>query len=143
MSEVTFDIRRLRQILNKTYFFESLKMHELDELISHMRMSNFKKGSEIIKQGDPGNAFYLIATGRVSVWVKKGFSKSKVAELFPDQFFGEMALISNDPRNATIVAEENSDLFILYRDDFNKILMKNPAVASELRKVFYERKQRR
>ena len=143
VNEVSFDTSRLRQILKKTYFFQSLKMNELDELISHIRSSSFKKGAEVIRQGDPGNAFYLIATGRVSVWVKKAFSKNKVAELFPDQFFGEMALISNEPRNATIIAEENSDLFVLYQNDFNKILMKNPAVSQELRRIFNERKQKR
>jgi len=143
MNQVNFDTTRLRQILKKTYFFQSLKMNELDDLISHIRAASFQKGSAVIKQGEAGNAFYLIATGRVSVWIKKAFSKTKVAELFPDQFFGEMALISNEPRSATIIAEEDSSFFVLYQNDFNKILMKNPAVAQELRRIFYERKQKR
>jgi CRP-like cAMP-binding protein len=142
MNEVTFDTKRLGQILKKAYFFESLKMHELDELVGHMRSQKALKGQAIIKQGDPGLSFYLIATGRVSVWIKKAFSKTKVAELFPDQFFGEMALISHEPRSATIMAEEDTNLFVLSRLDFEKILMKNPGVAQELRKAFYERKQR-
>jgi len=141
MADASFNISRLREILKKTYFFQSLKMHELDELIGHMRSQKAPKGATIIKQGDPGLSFYLIASGRVSVWVKKTFSKTKVAELFPDQFFGEMALISHDPRSATVAAEEDTALFVLNRIDFEKILMKNPAVAQELRKAFQERKQ--
>ncbi|HJT25043.1 MAG TPA: cyclic nucleotide-binding domain-containing protein [bacterium] len=142
MADDSFSLARLSQILHKTYFFQSLKMQELDDLVGHMRAQKAPKGATIIKQGDPGLSFYLIASGRVSVWVKKAFSKAKVAELFPDQFFGEMALISHEPRSATIVAEEDTTLFVLNRMDFEKILMKNPAVAQELKKAFFERKQR-
>jgi len=117
-------------------------MNELDELIGHLRMIRVQKGYEIIKQGDPGDAFYLIASGKVSVWIKKGFKRSKVAELVSDDFFGEMALISNEPRSATIVAEDVTELFILQKYDFDKILMKNPAIAQELKKAYHERKER-
>ncbi len=105
-------------------------------------MIRVQKGYEIIKQGDPGDAFYLIASGKVSVWMKKGFKKVKVADLLQDDFFGEMALISNEPRNATIVAEDVTELFILQRYDFDKILMKNPVIAQELKKSYFERKQK-
>jgi CRP-like cAMP-binding protein len=142
MGEATFNISRLSQILRKVDLFEALKMHQVDELISRMRMSKFNKGAAIITQGDPGFSFFLIGSGRVSVWIKKAFNKSKVAELFPDQFFGEMALISNEPRSATIIAEEPTEVFVLQRTDFDKILMKNPTAAQELRKIFNERKQR-
>lgn len=141
MVDDSFSVTRLSQILHKTYFFQSLKMYELDELVGHMRGQKAAKGQTIIRQGDPGISFYLIASGRVSVWVKKGFSKTKVAELYPDQFFGEMALISHEPRSATVIAEQDTSLFVLSRIDFEKILMKNPAVAQELRKAFHERKQ--
>lgn len=141
MPDSAFNIRRLVEILKKTYFFQSLKMHDLDELVGHMRAQKALKGQTIIRQGDPGLSFYLIASGRVSIWVKKAFTKVKVAELFPDQFFGEMALIANEPRSATVMAEEDTSLFVLTRLDFEKILMKNPAVAQELRATFYERKR--
>jgi CRP-like cAMP-binding protein len=49
--------------------------------------------------------------------------------------------MSNDPRNATIVAEDVTELFVLQRYDFEKILMKNPLIANELRKAFLERKK--
>jgi len=141
MSDSNSIFARLRSVLQNTYFFQSLKMSELDELIGHLRMIRVQKGYEIIKQGDPGDAFYLIASGKVSVWKKKTMGKSKVADLEADQFFGEMALMSNDPRNATIVAEDVTELFVLQRYDFEKILMKNPLIANELRKAFLERKK--
>src|ERR1700722_465894 len=139
MSDAASIFNRLRSVLQNTYFFQALKLNELDELIGHLRMVRVQKGYEIVKQGDPGDAFYLIAAGKVSVWMKKGFRKSKVADLGPDEFFGEMALLSNEPRNATVVAEEVAELFILQKYDFEKILMKNPVIVDQLKKSFDER----
>ena len=141
MSDTNSIFGRLRSVLQNTYFFQSLKMSELDELIGHLRMIRVQKGYEIIKQGDPCDAFYLIASGKVSVWKNKTFGKAKIVDLGEDQFFGEMALMSNEPRNATIVAEEVTELFVLQRYDFEKILMKNPVIALELKKAFLERKK--
>jgi CRP-like cAMP-binding protein len=53
-----------------------------------------------------------------------------------------MALMSNEPRNASVVAEEVTELFVLQRYDFEKILMKNPTIANELKKAFMERKNK-
>jgi CRP-like cAMP-binding protein len=140
MAEQHSIFTQLRGVLRDTYFFQALKVHELDELIGGLRMIRVQEGYEIIRQGDPGDAFYLIASGRVSVWVKKGFRSSKAAELGRDDFFGEMALISNDPRSATVKAEEVTELFVLQRQDFDRILMKNPEIAQGIRKAFVERK---
>jgi CRP-like cAMP-binding protein len=139
MSDAASIFNRLRSVLQNTYFFQALQLNELDELIGHLRMVRVQKGYEIVKQGDPGDAFYLIAAGKVSVWMKKGFRKSKVADLGPDEFFGEMALLSNEPRNATVVAEEVAELFILQKYDFEKILMKNPVIVDQLKKSYDER----
>jgi CRP-like cAMP-binding protein len=115
-------------------------MIEIDRLVGCLRAVRVFKGYEIIRQGDLGDAFYLIATGRVSVWVKKGANRMKVADLRADDYFGEMALISNEPRNATVIAEGLTELFILEKYNFNKTLMKNPAIAQKLRKAYDERK---
>ena len=139
MSDAASIFNRLRSVLQNTYFFQALQLNELDELIGHLRMVRVQKGYEIVKQGDPGDAFYLIAAGKVSVWMKKGFRKSKVADLGPDEFFGEMALLSNEPRNATVVAEEVAELFILQKYDFEKILMKNPVIVDQLKRSYDER----
>lgn len=130
----------LRRVLQRTYFLQYMNMIEIDRLVGCLRAVRVFKGYEIIRQGDLGDAFYLIATGRVSVWVKKGANRMKVADLRADDYFGEMALISNEPRNATVIAEGLTELFILEKYNFNKTLMKNPAIAQKLRKAYDERK---
>jgi CRP-like cAMP-binding protein len=129
----------LRRVLQQAYFLQYMGPKELDKLISCLRAVRVFKGYEIIRQGNPGDAFYLIASGRVSVWVNKGSQRVRVAGLRADEYFGEMALISNAPRNATVVAEMLTELFILEKYNFDNLLMKNPAIAQKLHKAYQER----
>ena len=129
----------LRRVLQQAYFLQSMSPKELDKMMTFLRAIRVFKGFEIIRQGDPGDAFYLIASGRVSVWVNKGGEKVRVAGLRSDEYFGEMALISNAPRNATVVAEMLTELFILEKYNFDTLLMKNPAIADKLKKAYEQR----
>ena len=133
--------KHLRRVLQETYFLSFLTSKELDQLVTNLKPMRVFKGYEIIKQGDPGDAFYLIASGRVTVWVNKGDHRVKAAELRSDEYFGEMALMSNEPRNATVMAEGITELFVLQKADFDKILMRNPAIAEKLRKAYEKRGQ--
>lgn len=131
--------RHLRRVLQQAYFLQSMTPSELDKLMRCLRAVRVFKGFEIIRQGDPGDAFYLIASGRVSVWVNKGGERVRVTGLRSDEYFGEMALISNAPRNATVVAEMLTELFILEKFNFDQILMKNPTIAKKLREAYEQR----
>ncbi len=127
--------QQLRRVLQQTYFLQSMGPRELDQLVISLKPMRVFKGFEIIKQGDPGDSFYLIASGRVSVFVDKGAYRVKAAELRADQYFGEMALISNEPRSATVMAEGLTELFLLKKEDFDRILMKNPAIAQKIKEA--------
>jgi CRP-like cAMP-binding protein len=131
--------KQLRRVLQQTYFLEAMGPNELDKLVLSLKPMRVFKGYEIIKQGDPGDSFYLIASGRVSVYVDKGSYRRKVAELRADQYFGEMALISNEPRSATVMAEGLTELFVLQKSDFEKILMKNSAIAEKVKQAYEQR----
>ena len=131
--------KHLRRVLQQTYFLHAMTTKEMDKLMAALRPIRVFKGFELVRQGDPGDSFYLIATGVVSVWVTKGSKKTKVAELGPDKYFGEMALISNAPRNATVVAERLTELFVLEKFNFDQILMKNPAIAQKIKEAHAQR----
>ena len=134
-------ISRLRVILQKVDFFNSLKLNDLDMLIQALRKRKAIKGDEIITQGTPGDSFYMISKGRVSVYVKKGMTKVKVAELRDGDFFGEMALVNDEVRNATIVADEPVECFVLYKTDFKKILLANTKISAIIKEVLSKRKR--
>lgn len=127
------EIRKLRSVLQGVDFFTRLKLEELETLLEHLKKRTVQRGALIIQQGDRNaDAFYMISSGRCTVWKKKGASMEKVDELGPDTYFGERALITDDPRAATIRAEEPTELYVLYRDDFKNLLLSNPSIAQEL-----------
>jgi hypothetical protein len=86
-------------------------------------------GNVIIKQGDPGDAFYMISTGKVEVWDKE----KKLTDRKPGEYFGESALVNDHPRAATVKAVAATELYVLYKEDFKKILMANPGIAESIR----------
>ncbi|HVZ81838.1 MAG TPA: cyclic nucleotide-binding domain-containing protein [bacterium] len=131
--------RHLRRVLQQAYFLQSMGPKELDKLMGALRAMRVFKGYEIIRQGDPGDAFYLIASGRVSVWVDKGRGPVRVVGLRSDEYFGEMALVSNEPRNASVIAEMLTELFVLEKYNFDQILMKNPAIAQKIKEAHQRR----
>jgi len=136
------DVTKLRETLQKVDFFYSLHFDELDQLIKALRKRKVAKGTVIIRQGEVGDAFFLISEGRVSVNIKKGVlaGQKKVAELMVGDFFGEMALVTDEPRTATVIAEEPTELFVLYKSDFKKILLANPRISEIIKSELQKRK---
>ncbi|MCX7698850.1 MAG: cyclic nucleotide-binding domain-containing protein [Candidatus Goldbacteria bacterium] len=139
MPNIQDDFSMLRNALQKVDFFYNLSFGELDELIQALRKRKAKKGEKIIKQGEIGDKFYIIGSGEVSVHIKKGLISNKVATLTTGDFFGEMALITDLPRTATVIAEEPTELFVLDKADFKKILMKNPKISSIINETLTKR----
>lgn len=133
---------RLLSILRESDLFQDITNAEMDELITHLRMIRTQKGFEIIRQGDSWDSFYILISGRVSVKIKKGSKTAKVEELGKGEFFGEMALLTQLPRNATITSEEVSEMMVLKKSEFDNILMKNPIRAQKIRNAYLERQAR-
>jgi CRP-like cAMP-binding protein len=130
---------RLLSILKGSDLFQDLTPSEMDELIIHMRMIRTQKGFEIIRQGDSWDSFYVILAGKVSVKVRKGGKTRLLGTLGKGEFFGEMALLTLQPRNATITSEAVSELMVLKKSEFDNLLMKHPARAQKVRKAYQER----
>jgi len=104
--------------------FALLEPDRMFALMSRMTEKSFSLGEDIIVQGDKGDYYYIIKTGRVAVLqIKKGSQDQKqVAMLIDGDGFGEEALIRDDPRNATCRAIEETTVYALDREDFNHIL---------------------
>jgi len=94
-------------------------------------LEKVKRGIEIFKEGSVGKSFYLLLSGRVSV-KKKG---KKIAELKQGDFFGEIALIANTPRSATIRTLEETLVLRLDQEPFWKILAENFELALSLENI--------
>lgn len=111
--------------LKKVPILSSLLNTEISAIDSALEEEIFNKGDTVIKQGDDGDKFYIIKNGQAKI-IKKGdtdTSEESVGKLSVGDYFGERALLTNDKRAATIVANTTQlTLLSLTRDKFNKLL---------------------
>ncbi len=80
---------------------------------------NFRSGETIIRQGEKGESAYIIESGRVEISVKMGGREQKVGTRGPGTIIGEMALVDNAPRTATVKAVEDCVLLEITKEDFS------------------------
>ena len=99
----------------------------------------FKKGATIIHEGTTGSNAYLILSGSVEVFKKVGDEKLVLSRLVKGNIFGEMSLVDDKPRSATIVALEDTEVRILSRERFESMLEQNPRAVIPLLKQVFQR----
>lgn len=87
-----------------------------------------RKGKELVTEGKPGHEFFVIAGGTATV-KRKG---KRVAALKKGDYFGELALLDRAPRNATVVADTDMELFVLGQREFSGLLDEVPGLAHKL-----------
>lgn len=102
------------RLLERIPIFAPLPGPSLERLASQLEALTVPAGTEVIRQGDHGDRFYVIESGRLRVTV----DGTPSGELGPGAFFGEIALLRDAPRTATVVAETESALRTLGRDEF-------------------------
>ncbi len=109
--------------------FSGLSREDVAKILGKLEECSFTAGETIIRQGDQGDAFYLIQTGAVQVVVDSGAGNSEIiAILGPRDWVGEMALFSGEPRSATIVAVKDSTLWRLSRHEWDDLIEKHPSL---------------
>jgi len=135
------DAKWLMETLRKVKFFSIFSFENIDSVLRLFQKHTFPKNKTVMSEGEPGKAFYIIHSGKVGVLKKKAlWIKTKLAELGPGDFFGEMSLISDQFATATIVTVENTEVFVLLKSDFDDILVKNPELAVELQRITENRR---
>ncbi|NCN08728.1 MAG: cyclic nucleotide-binding domain-containing protein [Leptospira sp.] len=100
----------------------------------------FKPGEAIIHEGEVGNSYYMLESGTAKVWKDvDGNEKLDFGMLTAGDSFGEMSLIDDEPRAATIVAETEVSLYKMTRNNFNSILSHSPKVADFILRLMNQR----
>ncbi|MDR7522041.1 MAG: trypsin-like peptidase domain-containing protein [Armatimonadota bacterium] len=115
--------------------FKDIPTRLLESVARSMRERIYEPGQVIVKQGDPGVGFFLITEGRVEV----SHDSHHIRFLGPGEFFGEMALMEERPRSATVTARERTTCLQLVRWDFRALLKENPDLAVRILEVVVQR----
>jgi CRP/FNR family transcriptional regulator, cyclic AMP receptor protein len=130
-------------ILRRVPLFESLSDADLNSFADFVRERSYPKGSVIVFEDDPGDALYVVASGQVKVvLVAEDGREVILSVLGPGSFFGEMAILDDEPRSAHVIAMEESNLLMLRREDFQARLRSMPDVAISLLKEISRRLRR-
>jgi len=114
-------------------FLSALSDEALSELASHAKKNIYTKHAFIFAEGDETNSMYILLSGKVRVFSCD--AQGKEVTLFvqtPVSYFGELALLSNEPRSASIIALEPTHCAVIAQSDFNNWLLKHPDVALRL-----------
>lgn len=116
------------KILKGIPFFAQLHDEDLEAIASKIIMEYYPSGHVLFSEGDPGDRMYIIKSGLVQVL--RG--SCVIADLDYGDFFGEMALVSDEPRNATVKTASETELLVLKKDDFKHLFATNPLIASSV-----------
>jgi putative ABC transport system ATP-binding protein len=136
MSDVVLhDALRICEFLRPIDLFKTLTPRQLTDVAEKMTKRRFVAGDTIIREGETGEEFFLISDGEVEV-IR---ADREVARLGPGDFFGEVALISGEPRNATVVAVGDVDTYVLGKDDFQTALATSQSFREQLYRVYFMR----
>jgi len=130
-------------VLHKVPLFASLPAGELQAFSELVREKSYPKSSVILFENDPGDSLYLVAGGQVKVVLIGEEGREVILSMLgPGSFFGEMALIDDEPRSAHVIAMEDSSLLVLRREDFQARLRTSPEVAIALLRELSQRLRR-
>lgn len=123
------------EFLAKVPIFANCSPEEIAAIASVAQESGFQPGQIIVTQGTPGQAFYLILAGRVEI-LRDGQS---LGAFGAGDFFGEMSLLDQAPRSATIRAIDYTSCIMLSSWDFKALLERYPSIAVKLLEVLSRR----
>jgi len=123
------------EVITGSHLFKSLDEEGRGRLMLAATDVHFDTGHVVVREGDPGEALYVIRKGQVEVHTLRGGARIHLATLGPGACFGEVALLSGRPRTATVVAKEPCTLLCFYRNQIEEILVAYPKVRKLLETV--------
>jgi CRP/FNR family transcriptional regulator/CRP/FNR family cyclic AMP-dependent transcriptional regulator len=133
----------ITELFSRVPLFEGVSAEDRTALARAATLRTYRRGETIVQQGQPGDAFYVIVRGRVAVAIVAPDGREVVLNTLGEgEHFGEMALLDDAPRSASVIAQEKSDLAILSRAVFLDLLKTNFVLTRALLTAFSARLRR-
>lgn len=133
--------RKLRRDLRRIPIFNYLNDELFELVLKKVTLLSVEGDTTIFKENDPGDAFYLIRKGEVHVFRRQNSEEHLISILGEGQFFGEMALLTDESRNATVITAEKTDLVSICDRDFYTIIDKDTRIKKDLQAAVEERRE--
>jgi len=138
--ENLYSERAVQTYLRKVPFFTKLSPTTLEQLENKVKLITYKQGDIIFGEGEVGDSLYIIRSGFVKVSKKQDDKEKIVAYISHGNYFGEMALLEDETRSATISAFTKTEVVQVLKDDFNDLLKKDPEISEMIQDSIIERK---
>lgn len=128
------------QVLRNMDLFQSMNDDQIDRLMADGTVRDFTDGNVVVQQGDLGSSMFAIADGSVSVWVESETSGShEVAKLSDGSFFGEMSLLTGEPRKASVLSSGQSQVVEITKKAIDPLLRDVASLTHDLAIVMAKR----
>lgn len=129
-------------ILSRLSLFSSMNDRELSQVSDKMRRRFFYKGDTLIKAGEEAESMFVIVEGLLEVRAKLSAAKSdvRINELLPGHFFGEMSMLTDEPRSATIVATTDTICYEIGKEDIREVFENRPEIIAMISETIAKRK---
>jgi CRP-like cAMP-binding protein len=132
-----------KEVLRSVPIFSELSEEDITSLARLALRKRYPKDTVVFFENEEGDFFFTILEGRIKVTILGDDGREVILSVLgPGDFFGEMALLDNEPRSATAIAVEESELLSLHRNDFQSVLNDNRSITSALIRVLSARLRR-
>lgn len=125
----------LNRFISKSKLFSLLDAPGRDKLVNFAAPVTFKSGELILREGDTGESFFVLTSGKIRVFAEGFDGDRELGDLGPGAVFGEIAAINGEPRTATVVAEEESTAVKFIRSDILELLEAYPQMEQALKRI--------
>jgi small-conductance mechanosensitive channel/CRP-like cAMP-binding protein len=129
-------------LLAQVDLFRHFDPAERAALAARMRVREVAEGEIVVRQGDPGDFICVLGEGRLEVAVARGERRPAQGHIAPGEVFGEISLLTGQPRTATVTAVLDSIVYEIHREDLDPILKQRPEITEGLAAVMAEHQAR-
>lgn len=127
------------KFLSMVTLFASLSGMELNRLSEVAHLHCYEKYQNIVKEGEEGDAMFILVSGQVKITRKQGQNESMIAIMGEGDTFGELALFDSEPRSASVIALKDSCLLSITREQFKELIRMNPEIALAMMRILSKR----
>ena len=123
----------IEEMLSKIPVFDKLEAKELRQIAGIVHRRQYAKGEYVFYQGDPGLGMYVVEKGSVGIVVEGNDGlKKEIIAMQDGDFFGEIALLDESPRSASVIVKEDSQLIGFFRPDLFEVIEKTPKTGLKI-----------